>query len=87
MTEIYKHLKFVAEELGECPFEMVTKFNCLKDSNVLTHEVADVIHGKPSDKPVSDGLTYTGTETVILNALAWFTLEEVAREYDYNTAE
>ena len=82
MNEIYEHLKFVAYELGECPFEMVTKFNCLKDSKPLVHEVADVIHGKPDKATVNDGM-----ETVILNALAWFTLEEVAREYDYNTAE
>ena len=82
MTEIYDHLKFVAHELGECPFEMVTKFNCLKDSKPLVHEVADVIHGKPDKATINDGM-----ETLILNALAWFTLEEVAREYDYNTAE
>ena len=82
MNEIYEHLKFVAHELGECPFEMVTKFNCLKDSKPLVHEVADVIHGKPDKATINDGM-----ETVILNALAWFTLEEVAREYDYNTAE
>ena len=82
MTEIYDHLKFVAHELDECPFEMVTKFNCLKDSKPLAHEVADVIHGKPDKATINDGM-----ETLILNALAWFTLEEVAREYDYNTAE
>ena len=82
MNEIYEHLKFVAHELGECPFEMVTKFNCLKDSKPLVHEVADVIHGKPDKATINDGM-----ETLILNALAWFTLEEVAREYDYNTAE
>ena len=82
MTEIYEHLKFVAHELGECPFEMVANFNCLKNSKPLAHEVADVIHGKPDKATINDGM-----ETVILNALAWFTLEEVAREYDYNTAE
>ena len=74
IDEIYKHLKEVGSSLGECPLEMVTNFNCLRDSKPTVFEVADVIHGRPDEATVNDGM-----ETNILNALAWFTLEEVAR--------
>ena len=79
MEDIYKHLKDVAHALGTCPFEMVVGFNCLRDTKPIAHEVADVIHGRPDEATINDGM-----ETAILNALAWFTLGEVAREYDSN---
>ncbi len=74
IDEIYKHLKEVGESLGECPLKMVTNFNCLRDSKPTVFEVADVIHGRADKATINDGM-----ETAILNALAWFTLEEVAR--------
>jgi len=67
MDDIYSLLKDQASEFGyDCVFEMVAKFNCLKDHKYSPHEIADVIYNKASE----DG------ETQILNALAWYALEE-----------
>jgi len=71
MQNIYAAIKDLAEELGECPFQMVSNFNCLKDQDIKTHEVADVINGKEND-----------VETSILNALSWFALEETIHQME-----
>ena len=39
----------------------------------LISEIADTIHGHPDKATVTDGM-----DTQILNALAWYALEEVA---------
>ena len=67
MDDIYTLLKDQASEFGyDCVFEMVAKFNCLKDYKYSPHEIADVIYNKASEDD----------ETQILNALAWYALEE-----------
>ena len=67
MDDIYSLLKDQASEFGyDCVFEMVAKFNCLKDHKYSPHEIADVIYNKASEDD----------ETQILNALAWYALEE-----------
>ena len=76
MQNIYAAIKDMAEELGECPFQMVANFNCLQD-NCLSHEVADVIHNKVDDATRNDGV-----ETQILNALSWFALEETINQME-----
>ena len=73
MNDIYTAIKDLAEELGECPFQMVANFNCLKDQDIKTHEVADVINGEEND-----------VETSILNALSWFALEETINQMECN---
>ena len=71
MNDIYTAIKDLAEDLGECPFQMVANFNCLKDQDIKTHEVADVINGEEND-----------VETSILNALSWFALEETIHQME-----
>ena len=69
--QILSSLGEMADSLGEGVLEMVASFQCLKSCNLTTSEVAKAI--------------YTGKgECVeqIQNALAWFALEEVAREED-----
>ena len=70
MDDIYALLKDQASEYGyDCAFKMVSEFNCLKDDKYSPHEIADVIYNKASEDD----------ETQILNALAWYALEETIR--------
>ncbi len=67
MNDIYSLLKDQASEYGyDCAFKMVSEFNCLKDHKYSPHEIADVIYNKANEDD----------ETQILNALAWYALEE-----------
>ena len=73
IKEIFDYATEQAEQLGEGVYKMISNFNCLTD--VKETEVASTIH--LALKGVGDD---QGNETQILNALAWYTLEEVARE-------
>jgi len=73
IKEIFDYAQEQAEQLGEGVYKMISNFNCLTD--VKETEVASTIH--LALKGVEDD---QGNETQILNALAWYTLEEVARE-------
>lgn len=70
---IYGYAKEQAQELGEDVYKMIQGFYCLKDMSPLISEIADTIHGHPDKATVTDGM-----DTQILNALAWYALEEVA---------
>ena len=75
---IYGQIKQQAEDFGENPFKMIQSFSCLKDIKPTISEIADTIHGNPDQATVNDGV-----DTQIMNALAWYALEEVA----FNEAE
>ncbi len=59
----------LAKELGDgCALALVASFQCLKGDKLTATDVCEAIHGE-TDNTVS-----------VKNALAWFALEEVARE-------
>jgi len=67
---IMKMAEEMAESLGESgALELIQKFNCLGDEYTQS-SIAAAIHGDTEDTPY------------VLNALAWFALEEVSRSYD-----
>jgi len=76
------HKKFINElaeemaaDLGEDVIHMVQNFNCIK-GDYSTAEIAKTMYSRRSEKEKNDLCS-------IDNALAWFALEEVAREiYD-----
>ena len=59
--------KQMADDLGEPLYKMIGGFNCLKISE---GEAAEAIHNSRSEE-----------RTNVMNALAWFALEEVCRSY------
>ena len=62
--------KDLASQFGDVDeYQMIANFNCLR-SDYSVGEVASAIHN-----PKDDG------QTTVMNALAWFVLEEVARSY------
>ena len=70
--QIVELLEEQAEYFGYSgPVEMVKKFNCLKGFDATEKEVARSLYGRPTDD-----------DTQILNALAWYALEEVARWWE-----
>jgi hypothetical protein len=71
--EIKKLVEQTAKGLGESSFAMVKNFNCLRDCGVTVMEVATVLFG-------GFGEIDECNEQQIENALAWFALEEIARE-------
>lgn len=68
---IRKLASIQADEMGLGMLEMIAGFNCLKQLDLSLDEVAAVIY---TDKE-------TENRTAILNAMAWYALEEVARSY------
>ena len=78
MAAIYAHAKNQAADFGVDPLEMVAEFNCL-NGEFPAFEIASVIHNDIDDATRNDG-----AETAILNALAWYALEEVAHDWDNN---
>ena len=65
---IVELLEEQAEDFGYSgPIEMVRSFNCLKGFDPNEREVARSLYGRPTEE-----------DTQILNALAWYALEEVA---------
>lgn len=64
---ILEACKQMADDLGESLYGMIAGFNCLKISE---GEAAEGIHNARSDD-----------HTQVMNALAWYALEETARSY------
>lgn len=60
----------LANDLGEDVLKMVASFNCLRN-DFTPSEVAKVMYGSWKEDDA---------HTMIANALAWFALEEVARD-------
>ena len=60
--------KNIASEMGEDKYQMIARFNCLRSYPNL--DIADAICNKKSED-----------HEIVLNALAWFAGEEVARSY------
>lgn len=69
--EIRKALVNMDDSLGEDLLSMIQGFNCLKDLDLTQDQIARAIY---TDEETED-------RTAILNALAWFAAEEVARAY------
>tara|TARA_R100001082_G_scaffold29993_1_gene15075 strand:- start:2028 stop:2432 length:405 start_codon:yes stop_codon:yes gene_type:complete len=77
MESIYSHAKNQAADLGIDPLEMIAGFNCLR-GEFPSFEIASVIHDDIDDATRNDG-----ADTAILNALAWYALEEAARHWEH----
>ena len=70
-SAILQACRDMASDLGESgAYSMIAGFNCLKDLELSGDAVADTIHNKRSED-----------YTQVMNALAWFALEEVSRSY------
>lgn len=59
----------MAEEFGQDMIEMISSFGCLKNDGLGQSEIAEALYSGRGD-----------CATTIRNAMAWFALEEVARE-------
>jgi hypothetical protein len=68
---IVARIKDDADSCGTDPVSLVAKFGCLDDSPAIRDEIGRAIYGGPLDEP-DDGQ--------VSNALAWYALEETARE-------
>lgn len=68
--EIRKLLTETASGFGAGAMAMVANFGCLRSDDLSADEVAEAIY---TDEETENG-------TTIRNAMAWFTLEEIARE-------
>lgn len=70
--EIVELAKNIADDFGEGVFKMIAGFRCLS-GDYSEGEIAEAIYNSKSEN-----------NTQVLNALAWFALEEVCRSYvDY----
>jgi len=76
MALIYSHAKNQAVEFGIDPLEMIAGFNCLH-GEFPAFEIASVIHDDIDDATRNDG-----ADVAILNALAWYALEEAAQYWE-----
>ena len=77
MPLIIKQLEEDASSCGMDVFEIISHFDCLEVSTKGVYqpfEIASVIFDKADEATINDG-----ADTQILNALAWYALEEVAR--------
>ena len=82
MGAIYRHARVQAADFGEdSPLVMIAGFKCLHD--VTARMVGEVIC-KVLGSDDSDGIP-EDAETSILNALAWYALEEVAHHWDWDS--
>ena len=61
-----------ALDFGIGTLEMIAGFNCL-NGNYSADEIAEVVYGKDKNHDAY---------TQVMNALAWYALEEVCREYE-----
>ena len=73
MKTIWRHVVDQSADFGEDPLTMVSNFNCLSGLNIPPFEIAAIVHNDPDTATINDGI-----DTQVLNALAWYTLEEVA---------
>lgn len=70
-SEIMDYAEQLAKDLGDDgALSMIAGFNCLRDYKITQSEIADGIYNGRSEH-----------RTTVLNALAWFALEEVCRSY------
>ena len=70
--EIVDLAKNIADDVGEGVFKLIAGFRCLS-GDYSEGEIAEAIYSSKSEN-----------DTQVLNALAWFALEEVCRSYvDY----
>lgn len=67
--DIVQAVEEMADDLGDSPVSMVRGFNCLGAADYTESEVARTLYGTKSQH-----------QQQVANALAWFALEEVARE-------
>tara|TARA_R100000963_G_C4600453_1_gene74349 strand:+ start:275 stop:697 length:423 start_codon:yes stop_codon:yes gene_type:complete len=82
MGLIYMHARVQAADFGEdSPLVMIAGFKCLHD--VTARMVGKVICNVLGSDD-SDGIPEY-VETSILNALAWYALEEVAHHWDWDS--
>ena len=66
--QIWHLCKYYAEDFGVSTYKLIGDFNCLK---MTEDEVIEAIHGARGNS----------NRTYVLNALAWFALEEVCRSF------
>jgi hypothetical protein len=71
-TEIFELASQQAQEFGEDPLTMIANFNYLKSSKYTPGQITRAIYERARTDEHGD-------KTQILNALAWYALEEVAR--------
>jgi len=70
LDDIMSYAEQIADDIGESgALELIASFNCLKNEELSQSDIAKAIY-----KDTVDSIT-------VLNALAWFALEEVARAY------
>lgn len=70
-ADIIARLKEDGSEFGIDPLAMVAGFGCLKDEKLSSFDVSEAIYSPDGDE---------NTRTLVQNALAWYALEEIARE-------
>ena len=76
LSEIMEMAKSQAEDLGEADeFKMISGFRCL-NGDFTASRIAELIYRRPKTKEDQDD------QDLVFNALAWYALEEVSREYD-----
>lgn len=72
--EILELVKEMSNEFGQTPMEFVKSFLCLESKdNEFEDEIGRTLYGRPLPDDVQ-----------VQNALAWFALEEVARQLKDN---
>ena len=81
MEEILESIKDDASGRGADPLIMIQNFNCFENT-ISTFEIASIIFGKPNQYTID-----YWTDTQVLNALAWYALEETARQYELEETE
>lgn len=72
-TEIFELASQLAADLGDDPLTMIANFNCLKSNRYTPGQITRAIYERARTDDEH------GDKTQILNALAWYALEEVAR--------
>ena len=82
MKEIVESIKDDVNGMGEDPLIFIQNFNCFGNDTISTMEIASIIYDRPDQATLNDG-----TDTQVLNALAWYALEETARQYELEEAE
>lgn len=80
MKEILESIKDMAFGMGEDPLVFIQDFKSLE--RMSTFEIASIIYNKPDQASINDG-----TDTLVLNALSWYALDETARQYELEEAE
>jgi len=78
MANIKTALRELARELGKDDiFKLIVGFGCLKNESISSGEIAEIIFGTEEGKN-------SDYYTAVMNALAWFVLEEVANWFEWD---